>query len=246
MEQLAKDVEPDWRQRPPRRRAVRPIVPSGSHATARPGKKPSAIADELWDDRAEADAEQLVGLLFVAAEPLKRSEIAEALRISPARLSRACALLNADPPHGLRLKDSGERLTLVSVPASASNIERFLNRGVPEALSQAVLEVLAIVAYEQPVTRVDIRGVDSDGPVETLMVRKLITEDPRFGGRGRPAFLVTTETFLRRFGLCSLGDLPPRAAANKNDVPAASHVTLPPELADCDNQHARWTGEHGR
>ena len=56
------------------------ICPSGERT-----EKGSTIADELWDDRAEADAEQLVGLLFVAAEPLKRSEIAEMLRISPAR-----------------------------------------------------------------------------------------------------------------------------------------------------------------
>jgi segregation and condensation protein B len=73
--------------------------------------------------------------------------------------------------------------------------------------------VLAIVAYEQPVTRADIRairGVDSDAVVETLMARKLIAEDPRFGGRGRPAFLVTTTEFLRRFGLSALGELPPR------------------------------------
>jgi segregation and condensation protein B len=138
----------------------------------------------------------------VAAEPLKRSEIAEALRISPARLARACVVLQADPPRGLRLPETGDQLTLVSAPACAGNIERYLGKGPPEALSQAALEVLAIVAYEQPVTRADIRairGVDSDGPVETLMARNLIGEDPRFGGRGRPSFLVTTELFLRRF-----------------------------------------------
>lgn len=183
-------------------------------------KKRSGIADEVWDDRAEADAEQLVGLLFVAAEPLKRSEITEALRISPARLGRACTVLHADPPRGLRLLDSGDQLTLVSAPACAATIERYLGQGPPEALlSQAALEVLAIVAYEQPVTRADIRsirGVDSDGPVETLMARKLIAEDPRFGGRGRPAFLVTTELFLRSFGLCSLADLPPEQTPVKS------------------------------
>jgi hypothetical protein len=54
------------------------------------------------DDRAEADAEQLVGLLFVAAEPLKRAEITENLRTSPARLARACTVLQMDPPRGLR------------------------------------------------------------------------------------------------------------------------------------------------
>lgn len=55
-----------------------------------------------------------------------------------------------------------------------------------------------------------IRGVDRDPVVETLMARRLMAEDPRFGGRGRPAFLVTSSEFLRRFGLTSLVDLPPR------------------------------------
>jgi putative transcriptional regulator (Ypuh-like) len=159
LEELARDVEPDWRQRPPRRRPLRPVVPNGPTPSAQAGPKRSRVADELWDDRAEADAEQLVGLLFVAAEPLKRSDITEALRISPARLSRACAVLQADPPRGLRLEDSGDRLTLVSAPACAANVERYLGKGPPEALSQAALEVLAVVAYEQPVTRADIRSI---------------------------------------------------------------------------------------
>jgi hypothetical protein len=148
LEELAREVEPDWRQRPPRRRTVRPIVPSGPAPTAHTRPRRSHVAEELWDDRAEADAEQLVGLLFVAAEPLKRTEITEALRISPARLARACAVLQLDPPRGLRLLDTGDQLTLVSAPACAANVERYLGQGPPEPLSQAALEVLAIVAYE--------------------------------------------------------------------------------------------------
>jgi segregation and condensation protein B len=150
-------------------------------------EKRRGIAVELWGDRAEADAEQLVGLLFMAAEPLKRSEITETLRISPARLARACGVLQADPPRGLRLLDGGDRLTLVSAPACAANVERYLGKGPEEALSQAALEVLAIVAYEQPVTRTDIRdirGVDSGGPLETLIARKLVQEIRASAGEG--------------------------------------------------------------
>jgi hypothetical protein len=87
LQEFARDLTPDWRQRPPRRRPVRPSVPNGGVAATHAPRKQSRIADELWDDRAEADAEQMLGLLFVAAEPLKRSEIAEALRLSPARLA---------------------------------------------------------------------------------------------------------------------------------------------------------------
>jgi segregation and condensation protein B len=183
-------------------------TPSQQRATRR-----SSLADELWDDRAEQDAEQLVGLLFFAAEPLKQTEIAEALGIRPARLARACEVLRADPPRGLRLEEDSDRLGMVAAPVCTATIERYLGTGPPEALSSAALEALAIVAYEQPVTRAyirSIRGVDSGAVIETLMAYKLVAEDPRFGGRGRPSFLVTTPEFLRRFGLTSLGALPPR------------------------------------
>jgi segregation and condensation protein B len=167
----------------------------------------------VWDDRAERDARGLVALLFLAASPLRGAEAAEALRISPARLGQACAFLRASPPHSLSLLADGERLQLVTAPECSRLIERFLNRAPPEPLSQAALEVLAIVAYEQPVSRADIsqvRGTDSSGVVDTLLARGLIAQDPRFGGRGRPSFLVTTERFLRHLGLRSLEELPPR------------------------------------
>jgi segregation and condensation protein B len=79
--------------------------------------------------------------------------------------------------------------------------------------------VVSIVAYEQPVTRSDIspiRGTDSSSVIETLLARGLIADSPRFGGRGRPSFLVTTPrpAFLRLLGLGSLAELPPRMASS--------------------------------
>ena len=209
--ELATEVIADWRQRPPRRRAARPVVLTGPPAhTQRPRH---AAADLVWDDRAEQDANQLVALLFVAATPLRRAELAETLKISQGRISRACSVLHADPPRGLRLEESGDQLGLVSAPDCAAVIERHLGQPAPEPLSQAALDTLGIIAYEQPVTRSDIRtirSVDSDAVVETLRARGLVVEDPRFGGRGRPGFLITTPAFLRYFGLNSLRDLPPR------------------------------------
>ena len=142
------------------------------------------------------------------------------LRMSQPRLARACAVLRADPPRGLRLEEAGEQLTLVTAPDCAATVERYLGQPAPEPLSQAALEALAIVSYEQPVTRADIRairGVDSDAVVETLRARGLVAEDPRFGGRGRPGFLVTTPAFLRQFGLASLNELPPQTTAASRD-----------------------------
>ncbi|MGI9146267.1 MAG: SMC-Scp complex subunit ScpB [Chloroflexota bacterium] len=217
LDELARLVVADWRQRPPRRRPVRPIVPTGPLAHTQRPRHPST--DLIWDDRAEQDANQLVALLFVAATSLRRAEIAETLRISQGRLSRACSVLHADPPRGLRLLDAGDELGLVSAPDCAAAVERHLGQPKPEPLSQAALDTLAIVAYEQPVTRADIRTiriVDSDAVIETLRARGLVAEDPRFGGRGRPGFLITTSSFLRYFGLSSLSDLPPRTIATAN------------------------------
>jgi len=140
------------------------------------------VADDLiWDDRAERDATQLVGLLFVAATPLRRTDAAETLKVSQGRLARACAVLQADPPRGLRPQEAGDTLGLVSGPECADTVERHLGQPVPEALSQAALDTLAIIAYEEPVTRADIRSirsVDSDAVVETLRARGLVAEDP--------------------------------------------------------------------
>jgi chromosome segregation and condensation protein ScpB len=103
---------------------------------------------------------------------------------------------------------------------------------LPNALSGAALEVLAIIAYEQPVTRADIRAIrgvwrrqrrrrrDAHGP-------QLIAEDPRFGGRGRPGFLITTAEFLRRFGLSSLAALPRRPHPATAAVDAMLSRALP-------------------
>jgi len=215
--ELFTEVVADWRQRPPRRRSVRPIVPTGPLAQTKRRQPPSE--DLVWDDRAEQDANQLVALLFVAATPLRRAELAETLRISQGRISRACTVLYADPPRGLRLQEAGDELGLVSAPECATVVERHLGQPKPEPLSQAALDTLGIIAYEQPVTRSDvrtIRAVDSDAVIETLRARGLVVEDPRFGGRGHPGFLITTPAFLRYFGLSSLRDLPPRPTPTAN------------------------------
>ena len=79
-----------------------------------------------------------------------------------------------------------------------------MNKPAPEPLSLPALEVLSIVAYEQPITLAEIshiRETDSSGVIETLLARALIEDDVRFGGPGRPSFLTTTAAFLRSLGL---------------------------------------------
>jgi segregation and condensation protein B len=211
LEELAQSAVPAWRQRPRSRRPARVILPAGRSngqdaASRQPTSEPS------WDDRAERDATELVALLFAAGSPVRRATAAETLRVGSARLERACALLRADPPRGLRLEEDGHNLGLVSAPECAAVVERHLGEPQTEALSQAALQVLAVVAYEQPVTRADItriRGVDSDGVVSLLIGRGLIADERDFALRGVSLPLVTTARFLRQFGLGSLAELPP-------------------------------------
>jgi segregation and condensation protein B len=142
---------------------------------------------------------------------VRRATAAETLRVGSARLERACALLRADPPRGLRLEEHGQNLGLVSAPDCAAVVERHLGEPQTEALSQAALQALAVIAYEQPVTRADItriRGVDSDGVVGLLIGRGLVADERDFAVRGVSLPLVTTARFLRQFGLSSLAELP--------------------------------------
>jgi segregation and condensation protein B len=214
---LSAGLHPSWHRRSRRRSPVRPLISTAPAPRPLPRLQVVAAHDDVWDDRAERDARGLVALLFVAGGRLRRAELAEALHCSQARLGRACDFLRASPPHGLVLLEHADHLQLVTAPDVGKVVDVFLHVDPPEPLSQAALEVLAIVAYEQPVSRADvaaIRGTDSAGVIDTLLARKLIADDARFGGRGRPAFLVTTDRFLQVMGLGSLAELPPREAVS--------------------------------
>ncbi|MFD1206442.1 MULTISPECIES: SMC-Scp complex subunit ScpB [Sporosarcina] len=115
---------------------------------------------------------------------------------------------------GITLKLYGGAYRLVTKAEYADDILRLLENPAPKSMTQASLEVLAIIAYKQPVTRVeidDLRGVKSDGPIQTLVAKGLIMEKGRLEGSGRPILYGTTDLFLDRFGLKSIDDLPPLA-----------------------------------
>jgi segregation and condensation protein B len=104
---------------------------------------------------------------------------------------------------------------LTTAPQASEIIEHFLGLEVTTRLSQAALEVLAIVAYMQPITRprIDqIRGVNSDGALRTLLSKGLIEEVGRMDTPGRPILYATTPDFLQYFGLSMLQELPPLSA----------------------------------
>jgi len=116
------------------------------------------------------------------------------------------------PTTGITLKQFGGAFRLVTKAEFAEDIKRLLENPSPQSITKASLEVLAIIAYKQPVTRVeidDLRGVKSEGPIHTLISRGFIKEKGRSDGTGRAILYGTTELFLDRFGLKSLEDLPP-------------------------------------
>lgn len=154
------------------------------------------------------------GLIFVAGEPLARTELARILEVSDDDISRLLVEIAADyAQRGIRLQHHQGHVQFVSAPEAAPAIERFLRVDTGSSrLSNAALETLAVVAYRQPVTRPGIeavRGVDVSGPLRTLQQRGLVAEVGRLTTAGRPVLYGTTDEFLRQFGLGSLDELPP-------------------------------------
>jgi segregation and condensation protein B len=101
---------------------------------------------------------------------------------------------------------------MVTAPEATDHVRRFLGLELSGRLSPAALETLAIVAYRQPVTRAEIeniRGVNSDSVLRTLINRGLIEEQGRLEQVGRPIVYGTTFEFLQQFGLSSTDELPP-------------------------------------
>lgn len=154
----------------------------------------------------------LESLLFVADEPVTTRRLAQTLEVATDNVEAALATLQqAYVERGVRLQRAGDRVQLVSAPEAASHIERFLGLELKSRLSQAALEALSIVAYEQPVTRAQVeavRGVNSDSVLRTLVSKCLIEDVGRLDTVGRPILFGTTFDFLQYFGLESLDVLP--------------------------------------
>ncbi|MFZ5818441.1 MAG: SMC-Scp complex subunit ScpB [Chloroflexota bacterium] len=170
-------------------------------------------------------AAQIEALLFVASEPVTTGQLATALETSNAEVERALQELDASfLARGLRLQRLSGRVQMTTAPDAAGAIERFLGLEATSHLSRAALETLAIIAYQQPVTRpqVDsVRGVNSDGVMKSLLGKGLIQEGGRAEGPGRPILYSTTTEFLQYFGLNSLAELPPLHLAGNGEQDVA-------------------------
>jgi segregation and condensation protein B len=151
-------------------------------------------------------------LLFVASEPVPVMQIAEALEVKLADVEQALTELNAEIiARGVRVQRKGDKVQLTTQPECAPFVEKFLGLDLTTRLSKPALETLAIIAYQQPVTRAQIehvRGVNCDAVLSTLLNRGLIEEVGRLETAGRPIQYGTTFAFLQHFGLRGLEDMP--------------------------------------
>ena len=165
---------------------------------------------------------KLEALLFVAAEPVTTTQLAAALDVSTSVVERALNELDASlSDRGLRLQRHSGRVQLTTAPQLAELIEHFLGLEATTHLSRAALETLAIIAYQQPVTRPQIdsiRGVNSDSMMKSLLNKGLILESGRADGPGRPILYSTTPEFLQHFGLNSILEMPSLARPEEEDV----------------------------
>jgi len=156
---------------------------------------------------------RLEALLFVAPSSVTLAQLATALEIPLPEVEKGLAELQERYSQGgLRLQRHQSRVQLTTAPEIAQLIERFLGLDATSRLSRAALETLAMIAYQQPVTRPEIdavRGVNSDGVLKSLLNKGLILETGRAERPGRPILYSTTPDFLQHFGLNSLEELPP-------------------------------------
>lgn len=155
---------------------------------------------------------RIEALLFVAPGSVSLGQLASALDETNQAIENELDELERQYlSRGIRLQRHRGRMQLVSAPEAAPEVELFLGLEATTRMSQAALEALAIIAYQQPVTRpqVDaIRGVNSDGVMKTLLSKGLIQEVGRAETPGRPILYTTTPEFLGYFGLTSLEELP--------------------------------------
>lgn len=217
---------------PPTAPGARPESP----VEAAPGPEPGETAPEA---AAESETPPIVGappapltleaavesLLFVADGPVPVARLAEALEVNGREVEAALEALSATyAGRGLSLQRIRDKVQLTTAPAAAEKVQRFLGLAASAPLSRAALETLAIIAYQQPVTRPQIdaiRGVNSDSVIKNLLAKGLIEESGRTEGPGRPVLYATTAEFLQHFGLTSLADLPPLNLDGLRPVPAA-------------------------
>ena len=164
----------------------------------------------------QAYPSKIEALLFIAGtKGLNLGELSALLGLATSACSQQVEQLatsyEKDSVRAFTLLESGGRFKLATKPAFKPLIESYAKSPTAPRLSQAALETLAIIAYRQPLTRMEIdevRGVQSSGALQTLMLRQLIEEKGRSESPGRAFLYGTSAYFLDYFGINSLEELP--------------------------------------
>ena len=147
------------------------------------------------------------GVLFASGDPVSAAHLAEVLEMPEEDVLRALTLIAdgcADEQRGIALLQMEDKWQLATKNELAGVVRRALDTRRNTPLSPAALEVLAIIAYNQPVSRSfieQVRGVDSSSTVQTLLQKGLVEEAGRLDLPGRPISFRTTDVFLRTFGI---------------------------------------------
>lgn len=153
-------------------------------------------------------------LLFVWGDPLEAKACAELFNLPTADMIRIMRDLMQDYEErggGIRIREVGKAYQFYTIPENDDYIQKLVTPVRTRRLSQAALEVLAVIAYKQPVTKSQIdgvRGIKSDRVIEGLLSKGMIEEKGRSNAIGRPIIYGTTRKFLEVFGFESLKDLP--------------------------------------
>lgn len=160
---------------------------------------------------------RIEALLFVAGdEGMTAKQLAQYIEVEimdiEAGLSELQSQYEEEASRGITLKELAGMYQLTTKPDVADTLKKLIENPTNQVLTAASLEVLAIIAYKQPITRAeleDIRGVKSERPIATLVSRALVQEVGRAEGTGRAILYGTTKEFLNYFGLKNIQELPP-------------------------------------
>lgn len=164
-------------------------------------------------------------ILFAAGDPVSPDKIADALELTLPEtevLLRELAAEYNQSDRGIQIVRLDGEYQMCSNKTFAPQVRRVLELRRNTPLSPAAMEVLAVVAYNQPVTKAfleQVRGVDCSGVVSSLMTKGLIEERGRLELPGRPLLYGTTQNFLRCMGISSLNELPPLPDGGESPEP---------------------------
>ncbi len=177
-------------------------------------------------------------VLFASGEPVETERFCQIFETDPEMVDGVMKMLSdrlLDRQSAIRLLKLESSYQLASAKEYAEYIRAALDLRRKAPLSQAALEVLAVIAYNQPVTKAyveQVRGVDCSGVVSTLVEKDLLEERGRLELPGRPLLYGTTANFLRCFGLSSLADLPDVPADETVEDPDGQLKMLSADVAD--------------